>query len=82
MKGIPNNLQIDFEISMRHTVSHTPQLFPWDIGMPRGEIRAIGKQLCCGFSDDHNVADYCLLGFSCQPENILLKVRQHAKVKI
>ena len=63
LDGIPNDIQIDLEIAVRHPVAHPTYLSPRDIGTPGHEIGIFVGDLCGRLTNDQDVQDHGLLRF-------------------
>ena len=52
---IPDDVKIYFEVTMRESVSHAPNLLPWHWGMLCRERRVVIDELCRSFTDHNHV---------------------------
>src|SRR5688572_14651029 len=55
VKRIPNNFQIDFEVSVRHTIAHTARLLPRSLGGRQSQIPYNHKYAGCYLADDNQI---------------------------
>ena len=61
---IPDDVEIDVEVTMRESVSHAPHLLPWNLRMLCREGRVVIDELYRSFTDHNHVQDNGLLSFS------------------
>ncbi len=58
---IPDDIEIDIEVSVGHAVSHPAHLAPGNFGMGIYEVRIRLNNLCCRLAENDHVQDHGLL---------------------
>ena len=63
VNGLPENFQINFEVTMSQGIPHFISIYQWQRGVLLHEIRKLAINVLAGFPDHFEISDYGILKY-------------------